>query len=50
MKIIPFFFYYLSLRLKVLFGLYATTNPLGIGWRWKHWHGRQKTHRQLPAR
>jgi hypothetical protein len=40
MKFIWFIFYYLSLRVRVLFRLHRTDNPLDIKWRWKRWRQR----------
>ena len=37
MQVILFSLYYVKLRLTVLLGIYRTSNPLDIKWRWKNW-------------
>lgn len=41
MNISSFLFYYLKLRITVLFGFHKTANPLGLRWRWGHWKNTQ---------
>lgn len=44
MKKLRFIFYYIKLRLTVIFGIHQTFNPLGLKWRWKHWQHRERLH------
>ncbi|MDQ2746414.1 MAG: hypothetical protein M3T96_04035 [Acidobacteriota bacterium] len=41
MTVILFSFYYVKLRLSILFGFHRTANPLDIKWRWQHWQFRR---------
>lgn len=34
---VPFIFYYVQFRVAVMLGMYLTTNPVDILWRWRHW-------------
>lgn len=46
MQIILFSLYYVKLRLTVLLGIYRTSNPLDIKWRWKNWQHRNAAQRR----
>lgn len=48
MQLIQFSMYYFKLQMTVAFGLYRTSLPMGIGWRWHFWqHRHQATHPRL---
>ena len=50
MQLIQFSMYYFKLQMTVAFGLYQTSLPMGIGWRWHFWQQRhQATHRRLHS-
>ena len=35
--VFAFLFYFVRLRLNLIFGQYYTANPVDIKWRWRHW-------------
>jgi hypothetical protein len=44
-KSVTFGFYYVRLRLAVVFGLHRTANPLDVAWRWRHFDA-MRNHRK----
>ena len=48
MQLIQFSMYYVKLQMTVVFGVYQTSLPMDIGWRWRFWqHRYQATHPRL---
>ena len=43
--VIPFFWYYVKLRIRVVTGLHRTTHSLGIKYRWHNWQHWQRSKR-----
>jgi hypothetical protein len=43
--VIPFTWYYLKLRIRVITGLHRTTHSLGIKYRWHNWQHWQRSKR-----
>ncbi len=46
MKMILFLLYYIKLRSKILLGIYKTSNPVSVKWRWKDWDYNYKSRRR----
>lgn len=46
MRLVPFFFYYLTLHFRVAFGLHYTSHPLDLRWRWSFWSRREDSRRR----
>ncbi|HQZ95296.1 MAG TPA: hypothetical protein PLP21_03205 [Pyrinomonadaceae bacterium] len=40
MKMIQFSMYYVKLQFTVAFGLYRTSLPMDVNWRWRFWQQR----------
>jgi hypothetical protein len=45
MKVIRFSMYYFKLQLTVVLGLYRTSLPMNINWRWRFWQQRYQAQR-----
>ena len=45
MKPISFMLYYFKLHLSIMLGLYHTSYPLDISWRWRFWLDRNRAQR-----
>lgn len=47
MKVVEFSLYYLKLKFSVAFGLYRTSLPMDINWRWRFWQQRHYAQHRL---
>ena len=45
MKMIQFSMYYFKLQLSVMLGLYHTSHPMNVNWRWQFWQQRNQSQR-----
>lgn len=45
MKAISFLLYFFKLHMSIMLGLYHTSHPLDMNWRWRFWQQRNQAQR-----